>query len=199
MFYNFRTCYSTVSNMRRYGHKCHFRIIIFSSTFSLSSQYLIQRFLSLFIVFSLSNPCSLSLSSSNHSPSPSTQRYGGLTDKAVESFYVCHRSTVWWPHRSMVCHYSTTLSGILIALSPRRSRHINLGFVGLCRWMWMWVCVSSGCGFLLISLVMLFLFLYFFLRWHWWMWVCVGGGRCCGNGGCAVVVVVDDEDEDDRE
>ena len=46
MFYNFRTCYSTVSNMRRYGHKCHFRKIIFYSTFSLTSQYLIQCFLS---------------------------------------------------------------------------------------------------------------------------------------------------------
>ena len=53
MFYNFRTCYSTVSNMRRYGHKCHFRKIIFYSTFSLFSQYLIQCFLSLLTVFSL--------------------------------------------------------------------------------------------------------------------------------------------------
>ena len=53
MFYNFRTCYSTVSNMRQYGHKCHFQKIVFYSTFSLSSQYLIQCFLSLLTVFSL--------------------------------------------------------------------------------------------------------------------------------------------------
>ena len=60
MFYNFRTYYSTVSNMRRYGHKCHFRILIFYSTFYLSSQYLIQRFLSLLTDFSLQPMFSLS-------------------------------------------------------------------------------------------------------------------------------------------
>ena len=60
MFYNFATCYNTVSNMRRYGHKCQIKILIFYSTFSLSSQYLIQHFLSLLTDLSLSNPCSLS-------------------------------------------------------------------------------------------------------------------------------------------
>ena len=84
MFYNFRTCYSTVSNMRRYGHKCHFRIIIFYSTFSLSSQYLIQRFLSLLIVFSLSNPCSLSF--------------------FFRSPFLTLKSTVRRPYRSSCCH-----------------------------------------------------------------------------------------------
>ena len=53
MLYNFRTCYSIVSNMRRYGYKCHFRKMIFYSTFFLSSQYLIQCFLSLLTAFSL--------------------------------------------------------------------------------------------------------------------------------------------------
>ena len=76
MFYNFRICYSTVSNMKRYGHKCHFKILVFYSTFSLSSQYLIQRFLSLRPMFSPSfffrSP-----------PSPSKQRYGSLTDQAA--------------------------------------------------------------------------------------------------------------------
>ena len=166
--------------MRRYKHKCQIKILIFYSTFSLSSQYLIQLFLSLLTVFSLRPMFSPSFFFRS-SPSRSKQRYGGLTDQAadhwspsltISSFYVRHCSTVRWPHRSMVRHRSTSLFGILIALSPRRSRnhwsrHIDLGFVGLCRWMW--------------------------------MWVCVGGGRCCGNGGCAVVVVVDDEDEDDRE
>ena len=61
MFYNFRTCYSTVSNMRQYGHKCHFQKIVFYSTFSLSSQYLIQCFLSLLTIFSLRLHLSLSL------------------------------------------------------------------------------------------------------------------------------------------
>ena len=121
MFYNFRTCYNTVSNMRRYEHKCHFKIIIFYSIYSLFSQYLIQRFLSLLTVFSLSNPCSFSLSSSDHSPSPSNQRYGSLTDQR---------------------YAITSLSDILIALSPRRSRvcgfvpMVNVD-VGLCRW-WVW-------------------------------------------------------------
>ena len=46
--------------MRWYGHKCRIIILIFYSTFSLSSQYLIQRFLSLLIDLSLSSPCSLS-------------------------------------------------------------------------------------------------------------------------------------------
>ena len=46
--------------MRWYGHKCQIKILIFYSTFSLSSQYLIQRFLSLLIDLSLSSPCSLS-------------------------------------------------------------------------------------------------------------------------------------------
>ena len=91
--------------------------------FSLSSQYLIQHFLSLLTVSSLSNPCSLSLSSSNHPPSPSKQQYGGLTDQAVSSFYVRHHSTLRWPHRSTVHHRSTSLFGILITLSPRWSRN----------------------------------------------------------------------------
>ena len=37
---------STVPNMERYGHKCQIKQIIFYSTFSLSSQYFIQLFLS---------------------------------------------------------------------------------------------------------------------------------------------------------
>ena len=61
MLYNFRTCYSIVSNMRRYGYKCHFRKMIFYSTFFLSSQYLIQCFLSLLTAFSLRLHLSLSL------------------------------------------------------------------------------------------------------------------------------------------
>ena len=62
---------STVPNMERYGHKCQIKQIIFYSTFSLSSQYFIQLFLSLLTNLSLSNPCSLSLSSSNQITSPS--------------------------------------------------------------------------------------------------------------------------------
>ena len=125
-----------------------------------------------------------------------------ITDQAVSSFYVHHCSMVWWPHQSMVCHRSTSLFGILIALSSHRScnhrsHHGDLGFVGWCRW-WVWdvgLCQS-------LWLCFFFFFFFFFLRWHWWMWVCVGGGCwcCCGNGGCVVgVVVVDNDDEDDRE
>ena len=134
MFYNFRTCYITVSNMRRYGHKCHFRIIIFYSTFSLSSQYLIQRFLSLLIVFSLSNPCSLSC--------------------FFRSPFLTLKSTVQWPHRSSCCHRFSFEDSIAVDLKMPSfyvsvafslpSLHADLGFVsmvdmdvGLCRW-WVW-------------------------------------------------------------
>ena len=54
MFYNFRTCYSTVSNMRQYGHKYHFKITIFYSTFFLSPLIFNST-------FSLSSHCLLSL------------------------------------------------------------------------------------------------------------------------------------------
>ena len=73
-------CYNTISNMRRCGHKCQTKQLIFYSTFSLSSQYFIQRFLSLLTDLSLSNPCSPSLSSSDQIPSPSNQRYSGVMD-----------------------------------------------------------------------------------------------------------------------
>ena len=39
MSQNFETCYSTLSNMRAYGHKCHFNLIIFYSLFSLLSHH----------------------------------------------------------------------------------------------------------------------------------------------------------------
>ena len=134
MFYNFRTCYSTVSNMRWYGHKCHFRIIIFYSTFSLSS----HCFLSLQPMFSLSfffrSPF-VTLKSTAIKP-PITDQASPIkppiTDQVVSLFYIRHRSTVWRPHRSMVRHRSTSLSGILIALSPS-------SISGL------WVC-AGGCG-----------------------------------------------------
>ena len=130
-----------------------------------------------------------------------------ITDQAVSSFYVHHCSMVWRPHQSMVCHRSTSLFGILIALSPHRScnhrsRHADLEFVGLCQWMWMWVGAGGGFGMWVCANLSGCFFFFFFWRWHWWMWVCVDGGCwcCCGNGGCVVgVVVVDNDDEDDRE
>ena len=166
MFYNFRTCYSTVSNMRRYRHKCHFRKIIFYSTFSLSSQYLIQCFLSLLTVFSLSDPCSLPLSSSDHLPYP--QNNGTVTSPIKPPITdhppsLSHRSTYAIVQRysglidqryAIVLHLATPISQSPI--SPRRSR--VCGFVPV---------VGLGCGFMPISLV-IFLFFYF-LRWHWWM------------------------------
>ena len=139
--------------MRRYGHKCHFKIIIFYSTFSL---------LSIFnSTFSLSSHCFLSLqpmislSFFFRSPSltlKSTAIKPPITDQVVSSFYVRHRSTIRRPHRSTVLHHSTSLSGILIALSPRqsrnhRSRHRRsrvCGFVPMDVdvdvgwWMWIW-------------------------------------------------------------
>ena len=142
--------------MRWYGHKCHFRIIIFYLTFSPSSQYLIQRFLSLFSLFSLS-PADVLFSFFFRSLSltlKSTAIKLLITDQAVFSFHVRHRSTVWRPHRSTVRHSSTSLSGILIALSPRwsrnhRSRHRR----------------SRVCGFVLVDVDV-----------GWWMWVCADGG-----------------------
>ena len=103
-----------------------------------------------------------------------------ITDQAVSSFYVHHCSMVWRPHQSMVCHRSTSLFGILIALSPHRScnhrsRHADLGFVGLCLWMWMWVGAGGGFG----------------------MWVCANLSGCVfffffggGIGGCGFVSMV---------
>ena len=178
MFYNFRTCYSTVSNMRQYGHKCHFRKIVFYSTFSLSSQYLIQRFLSLFTVFSPSDPCSLPLSSSDHLPHPQNN---GMVASPIKSSITdhppspSHRSTYAIVQRygslidqryAIVLHLCLAFSS---PISPRRScncrsRHANLAivdleFVGLCRWIW--VC-ASGYGFVPVVDVGL-------CRW----WVCL--------------------------
>ena len=168
MFYNFRTCYSTVSNMRRYGQKCHFRIIIFYSIFSLSSQYLIQRFLSLQPMFSLS------LSSSDHPPSSLNQRYSGFTDQAADhrSSHRPHRSSrrhcfsfedsiiadlktpsfyvsVWHSHRPL----ATPISGLWVCANGE----CRCGFVpvvGLgCGFVWF-----GGCGFVSICLVFFFFF-----------------------------------------
>ena len=125
-----------------------------------------------------------SLSFFFRSPSPilkSTTIKLSITDQAVSSFYVHHCSMVWRPHQSMVCHRSTSLFGILIALSPHRScnhrsRHADLGFVGLCLWMWRWVGAGGGFG----------------------MWVCANLSGCVffffffwgGIGGCGFVSVV---------
>ena len=190
--------------MRWYGHKCHFRIIIFYLTFSLSSQYLIQRFLSLQPMFSLSfffRSLSLTLKS--------TAIKLLITDQAVFSFHVRHRSTVWRSHRSMVRHSSTSLSGILIAFSPRwsrnhRSRHRRsrvCGFVLVDVGWWMWVCAGGGFGMWVCLVWWMWVCADLFGCLFWWMWVCAGGGCwcCCGNGCCAVVVVVDDDDEDEIE
>ena len=121
-----------------------------------------------------------------------------ITDQAVSSFYVRHCSMVWRPHQSMVCHRSTSLFGILIALSPHRScnhrsRHADLGFVGLCQWMWMWVGAGGGFGMWVCANLSGCVFFFFFLevalvdvglcRWwllvllrQWWLccWCC-----CC--------------------
>ena len=223
MFYNFRTCYRTISNMRRYGHKCHFRIIIFYSTFSLSSQYLIQRFLSLLTVFSLSSRCSLSLSSSDHPPSTSNQQQSSHQSLIKPS----HRSTYAIVQRygGLTDQSHAIILRLCLAFSSP-SRHANLAITdlampisGLCWWMWMWMwmwvggcgfvqVVGLGCGFVPISLVFFFFFFFFFWggvgRCGFVPVVAVGvvatvvaSGHCCGNGGCAVVV--DDDDEVDRE
>ena len=96
--------------MRWYGHKCQTKQLIFYSTFSLSSQYFIQRFLSLLIDLSLSNPCSPSLSFSDQIPSPSNQRYGGVVDCGSSHPHQSSR-----PHRfsfedSIVADLKTPLS-----------------------------------------------------------------------------------------
>ena len=120
-----------------------------------------------------------------------------ITDQAVSSFYVRHCSMVWRPHQSMVCHRSTSLFGILIALSPHRScnhrsRHADLEFVGLCQWMWMWVGAGGGFGMWVCANLSGCVFFFFFemalvdvglCRWwllvllrQWWLccWCC-----CC--------------------
>ena len=89
-------CYSTVSNMRRYGYKCQTKQLIFYSTFSLSSQYFIQHFLSLLTDLSFSNPCSLSLSSLDQIPSPSF-----TLKSTVRRHCGCGSSR---PHQSSCCH-----------------------------------------------------------------------------------------------
>ena len=92
--------YSTVSNMRRYGYKSQTKILIFYSTFSFSSQYLIQHFLSILTDLSLSNPCSLSF----FFKSPS------LTLK----------STVRRSHRSSCCQSEDAIvAGLKPPLPPR--------------------------------------------------------------------------------
>ena len=112
-----------------------------------------------------------------------------ITDQAVSSFYVCHCSMVWRPHQSIVCHRSTSLFGILIALSPHRScnhrsRHADLGFVGWCRW-WVWdvgLCQSLWLCFFffflevaLVDVGLCWWWLLVLLR-QWWLccWCC-----CC--------------------
>ena len=178
--------------MRRYGHKCHFKIIIFYSTFSLSSQYLIQRFLSLLIVFSLSSRWSLSLSSSDHPPSPSNQQQSSRRSLIKSS----HRSTYAIVQRYDDLtdqQYSIILRLCLAFSLPSRHADLaitdlaiaDLGFVGLCRWMWMWMWVG-GCGFgIWVCADLSSCAFFLFLRWRWWMWVCVSDGcRCCCGSGC---------------
>ena len=108
-----------------------------------------------------------------------------ITNQDVLSFYVCHCSTVRWPHWSTVRHLSTFLSSILIALSPRRSCHANLAMlISPSSISGLWVCVSGGFG-MWVCADLSGCFFFFFLRWRWWMWVCAGGGcRCCCNNGC---------------
>ena len=91
----------------------------------------IFSFLSIFnSTFSLSNPCSLSLSFSNHPPSPSNQRYSGLINQAAD-----HRSSR--PHRSIRCPHRSSCrhrfsfedsiaTDLKTPLSPVWSRHIHL-------------------------------------------------------------------------
>ena len=178
--------------MRRYGHKCHFKIIIFYSTFSLSSQYLIQHFLSLLIVFSLSSRWSLSLSSSDHPPSPSNQQQSSRRSLIKSS----HRSTYAIVQRYDDLtdqQYSIILRLYLAFSLPSRHADLaitdlaiaDLGFVGLCRWMWMWMWVS-GCGFgIWVCADLSSCAFFLFLRWRWWMWVCVSDGcQCCCGSGC---------------
>ena len=189
MFYNFRTCYSTVSNMRRYGHKCHFRKIVFYSTFSLSSQYLIQCFLSLLNVFSLSDLCSLPLSSSDHLPHPQNKSTAASSIKPSITNHPpspSHCSTYAIIQRyAIVLHlclaFSSPISGLWVC-ADGWCGFVPMDDVGLgCGFVWF-----GKCGFLLISLVVfLFCFFFFFFRWRWWMWVCASGGcRCCCGNGC---------------
>ena len=151
MFYNFRTCYSTVSNIRWYEHKCHFRKIVFYSTFSLSSQYLIQCFLSLLTVFTLSDPCSLPLSFSDHLPHPQNN---GMATSPIKPPITNHPPSP--SHRSMYAivewydgltdqRYAIVLRLCIAFSSPISSLWVCVGGcgfvpvvdVGLCRW-WVW-------------------------------------------------------------
>ena len=147
---------------------------IFNSTFSLSS----HCFLSLQPMISLSfffRSPSLTLKSTAIKPP--------ITDQVVSSFYVRHRSTIRRPHRSTVLHHSTSLSGILIALSPRRSQSpISPSPIS-----GLWVCADGcGCGFgIWVCADLSSCAFFLFLRWRWWMWVCVSDGcRCCCGSGC---------------
>ena len=112
--------------MRRYRHKCLTKQLIFYSTFSLSSQYFIQCFLSLLTDLSLSNPCSPSLSSLDQIPSPSNQRYGGVVD--------CGSSH---PHRSSRHHRFSFKDSIATNLKTPLSSvwccHCHLGLKLPCR------------------------------------------------------------------
>ena len=116
---------------------------IFNSTFPLSSHCFLSLQPMISLSFFFKSP-SLTLKSTAIKPP--------ITDQVVSSFYVRHRSTIRRPHRSTVLHHSTSLSGILIALSPRRSRNHRsrhrrsrvCGFVPMDVdvdvgwWMWIW-------------------------------------------------------------
>ena len=196
--------------MRRYGHKCHFKIIIFYSTFSLSSQYLIQRFLSLLIVFSLSSQWSLSLSSSDHPPLPSNQQQSSRRSLIKSS----HRSTYAIVQRydDLTDQQYSIIRRLCLAFSLP-SRHADLNHRSrhrrsrVCGFVPMDVDVDLGYGFVPISLVVHFFFFWGGVGGCGFVSVMavdvvaavVVGGRCCGNGSCAVVVVVDNDDEDERE